>query len=96
MTQLSAVVFRNRYKSGIDSVTGEASSEVEFIDVGAVFDTENGGVVYIQNKFKPEWDSNASGSLPDYFLIKSEEAERIYKIADGESPSIYKTLWSNV
>lgn len=96
MSQLSTVAFRNVYATNVDSVTGVPAEEIQFIDLGRVFDTENNAVSYIMNKFKPEWDANTAGSLPDYFLVKSEQAERIYKIADGESPSIHVTLWANV
>lgn len=95
MTQLNTVAFRNKYRSTIDN-NGSPSNEVEFIDIGGVFDTENGAVLYLMNVFIPEWDSNASGSLPEYYLVKSLEAERIYHIPAGGNPSIYATLWTNV
>lgn len=93
MTQLSTVAFRNKYHSSVEN-NGD-SVEIEFIDLGAVFDTENGAVLYIQNKFIPNWDAGANGSLPSYYLVKSLEAERIYSITESTA-SIYATLWSNV
>ena len=95
MAQLNTVAFRNKYRSVVDN-NGVPAQEIDFIDIGSVFDTENGAVLYLMNVFIPSWDINASGSLPDYFLVKSLEAERIYHIPSGANPSIYVTLWANV
>lgn len=86
------MAFRNKYHSSVEN-NGD-SVEIEFIDLGAVFDTENGAVLYIQKSFIPNWDVNANGSLPEYYLVKSLEAERIYSITESTA-SIYVTLWSN-
>lgn len=93
MSQLNTVAFRNKYRTGITN-EGNAASEIEFIDIGGVFDTENGAVLYIQQKFIPGWDVAANGSLPEYYLVKSTEAERIYHIT-SLSASIHVTLWAN-
>ncbi len=93
MTQLSTVAFRNKYRSSVDN-NGVAATEIDFIDIGGVFDTENNAVLYIQKSFITGWDVNTSGSLPGYFLVKSLEAERIYSITESTA-SIYVTLWSN-
>ena len=93
MSQLSTVAFRNKYRTGINN-DGSATSEIDFIDIGGVFDTENGAVLYIQNTFIPNWDANTNGSLPQYYLVKSLEAERIYAITESTA-SIHVTLWAN-
>lgn len=95
MTQLNTVAFRNKYRVGVTN-EGVASSEIEFINIGGVFDTENGAVLYIRENFIPNWDVGANGSLPEYYLVKSLEAERIYHIASDGTASIYVTLWANV
>lgn len=95
MAQLNTVAFRNKYRAGVDN-SGNPTTEIDFIDIGSVFDTENAAVLYLMNRFIPEWDANAAGTLPDYFLVRSQEAERIYHIPGGASPTIYVTLWSNV
>ncbi len=94
MTQLSTVAFRNKYRASVDN-NGVAATEIDFIDIGGTFDTENSAVLYIQKSFIPDWDVNTNGSLPEYFLVKSLEAERIYSITESIA-SIYVTLWSNV
>lgn len=93
MSQLSTVAFRNKYRTGVTN-EGNVATEIDFIDIGGVFDTENGAVLYIQKSFIPNWDVNANGSLPEYYLVKSLEAERIYSITESTA-SIYVTLWSN-
>lgn len=93
MTQLNTVAFRNKYRAGVTN-EGIAATEIDFIDIGGVFDTENAGVLYIREQFIPNWDVGANGSLPEYYLVKSLEAERIYQIV-GATASIYVTLWTN-
>ena len=93
MTQLNTVAFRNKYRAGVTNA-GVAATEIDFIDIGGVFDTENAAVLYIREPFIRNWDVGANGSLPEYYLVKSLEAERIYHIVDGTA-SIYVTLWTN-
>lgn len=94
MSQLNTVAFRNKYRAGVTN-EGNAATEIDFIDIGGVFDTENGAVIYIKEKFIPSWDVGANGSLPEYYLVKSLEAERIYHIASDGTASIYVTLWTS-
>lgn len=93
MSQLNTVAFRNVYRASVDN-NGVADTEIDFIDIGGVFDTENAAVTYIQKQFIPNWNVGVNGSLPGYYLVKSLEAERIYSITESTA-SIYVTLWSN-